>query len=681
MLSYVTNEDRPQDEEVDVEEFLTQIKSYSKFKSKKFMINKKDDSLLTFKCLFEEEHSNLRGANAYAFKRDGVYIAKCQGEVCYHSYEKLNRYLTKFAKLEFRYDLDDLPRLPFSDSPITVYKAPTGSGKTTKIIHEMMSALETEETIFIVLPSKTHIEELKKRFDDKTGDLEKAIKNKKLFVYTAETNDDNFKFNIASANVIITHHHYLKVRGHVGTKYAKIAEIYQKAERVIIDEGDRFLDLVHSNTLLVGGLYKENPRFDDTIIYSRNRKTLTKDEIEEEGLEYRTAILEPLLTSYQSIEFHARYELVDGLEYLDLVEAVRDRFHKLDDLYIENFHYEFYENQHAKELINKVMDHGDIYDAVDLALDYVTGATIVTNQGDELPRKQIGDMTLVLTYGSILDDLKEHERVMLTSATFTDYHYDLLDDYEIIEGHQKLKDVERIILLRGDKYRHTTKRQILDFATENDITALAFFGTKQVAEKLRKDYPLGSMFVDNGVYSVDKRQNLEDQLEQRTVTMIGLESVMSVGYNYVEEIQGEGFELLYFDKRPISPDYKKYYMHGNNIKQIKDSYNLNVYLQAIGRAFRTEKEELTIIFNEIEDKIYERLLEELRKITNAKLIESSYNKSNLKSSVYRHLERVAEEKGLSIERLCKAYLKNNKLIEERIRHGLLQIEEASEEGT
>lgn len=652
---------------VDIEEFLAHISSYGPLKNKKRMVQKKNENLLTFKCLFDDEHSSMRDANAYAFKRDGIYVAKCQGEVCHHSYDKLNKHLQKFTPINFNYDLEQMKSLPFSESkPMTVYRAPTGSGKTTRIITEMMRAFNESDRIFIVLPSKTHIQELLKRYNDTTKDLSVIENSRKLFIFTSETNDDNFRLNVTAANVIITHHHYLKTKGHLGIKYGKIKDIYSQASTVIIDEADRFLDLVHSNTLLVGGLYRKMQRFDGSIIHKKNIKSLTLDDLSEE-YQIKTNILEPVFTSFQTIEFHSKHEIVEGLGYLDMVETLTEEFVKIKELKLDNFHYEFYVNLDPKPLEDKIIDEGDIPDAISLALRSANAATLIYNEGDNYKRKQIGDVNLVLTYHDILKDLKAHPRVLLTSATFTDYHFDILDDHEVIDGEQKLKDVKRIVVLRNGKYSTNTKKQVLSFVSDNKVMTLSFFGTKAVAEAQRRRYPDSTMFVDNGVYSVAKRNNIKDHIQQRTVTLVGLESVMSVGYNYLEEVEGDGFELLYFDKIPLSPDFTKYYLDETKVKEIKQAYNLNVYLQAVGRAFRMEKEELTIVFNEIEDETYDLLLDKLREISNAAIIEAEYSLSNLKASVYRHLERLAEEKGISIDRLFKAYLNNNHLIQERMK--------------
>ena len=654
-------------DKVDIEEFLANISSYGPLKNKKRMVQKKNDNLLTFKCLFDDEHSSMRDANAYAFKKDGIYVAKCQGEVCHHSYEKLNKHLQKFTPLDFNYDLTELKELPFSKTkPMTVYRAPTGSGKTTRIITEMMKAFNQNDRIFIVLPSKTHIRELLNRYNDKTKDLSVIENSRKLFIYTAETNDDNFRLNVTAANVIITHHHYLKTKGHLGIKYGKVKDIYSQVTTVIIDEADRFLDLVHSNTLLVGGLYRKMQRFDGSVIYKKNIRSLTIDDLNEE-YQIKTNILEPIFTSFQTIEFNAKHEIVENLGYLNMVEVITEEFVKLKEKKVDNFHYEFYINPEPKPLEDKIVDEGDIPEAMNLALRSASAATIIYNEGDNYKRKQIGDVNVVLTYHDILKDLKAHPRVLLTSATFTDYHFDVLDDYEIIDGEMKLKDVKRIVVLRNEKYSTNTKKQLLSFVSENKIMTLSFFGTKAVAETQRQRYPDSTMFVDNGVYSVSKRKSIKDHIQQRTVTLVGLESVMSVGYNYLEEVEGEGFEMLYFDKIPLSPDFTKYYLDDTKVKEIKQAYNLNVYLQAVGRAFRMEKEELTIIFNEIEDHTYDSLIEKLREISNAAIIEAEYTLSNLKASVYRHLERLAQEKEISVDRLFKAYLSNNQLIQERMK--------------
>jgi hypothetical protein len=66
--------------------------------------------------------------------------------------------------------------------------------------------------------------------------------------------------------------------------------------------------------------------------------------------------------------------------------------------------------------------------------------------------------------------------------------------------------------------------------------------------------------LDNGNYKF-KRSNSEDYgyNMKRNLTIIGLESGMAKGYNFVEEVDNisEGINAIYFDSETVSPDYTK----------------------------------------------------------------------------------------------------------------------------
>lgn len=83
------------------------------------------DTLLSFKCLFPGDHTNMSGsnANAYAFKKDGVYVCKCHGMVCSESYKTLNYRIKTVRDYP---DLVGYSDLINKDYKVNLFKAYTG---------------------------------------------------------------------------------------------------------------------------------------------------------------------------------------------------------------------------------------------------------------------------------------------------------------------------------------------------------------------------------------------------------------------------------------------------------------------------------------------------------------------------------------------------------------------------
>lgn len=108
-------------EEVDVTEFLHHVDGHVNTIPEKVV---KSGTLLKFPCMFPEHHTNKKGANAYAFKRDGHYICKCQGEVCQHEYQILNKKLiNEGVKLK---NLPVYDGFGNKDEKVSLFLRPTG---------------------------------------------------------------------------------------------------------------------------------------------------------------------------------------------------------------------------------------------------------------------------------------------------------------------------------------------------------------------------------------------------------------------------------------------------------------------------------------------------------------------------------------------------------------------------
>jgi hypothetical protein len=146
------------------------------------------------------------------------------------------------------------------------------------------------------------------------------------------------------------------------------------------------------------------------------------------------------------------------------------------------------------------------------------------------------------------------------------------------------------------------------------------------------------MLNDNGIYCVGKRKDSNDFITniQRNVTIAGLESSVAKGYNYLEEVDGltKGFELIYFDTPPVSPQIVKKYIDTEGLLQdYKNDYNISIFSQAIGRAMRSKKETLTIALNKIDDYTYGMIVDYLKRTTNARIIEDDLTITNVRLSI------------------------------------------------
>jgi hypothetical protein len=128
----------------------------------------------------------------------------------------------------------------------------------------------------------------------------------------------------------------------------------------------------------------------------------------------------------------------------------------------------------------------------------------------------------------------------------------------------------------------------------------------------------------------------------RNVTLAGLESSVAKGYNYLEEVETSsyGFELIYFDSSPVSPQIVKKYIDDNGkLEDYENDYNISVFAQAIGRALRKQKETLTLAINSIDTYSYEMIKTYLRTYTNAELLEDDLNITNIKVSLSGYLRQ------------------------------------------
>jgi hypothetical protein len=166
-----------------------------------------------------------------------------------------------------------------------------------------------------------------------------------------------------------------------------------------------------------------------------------------------------------------------------------------------------------------------------------------------------------------------------------------------------------------------------------------------------------SMLNDNGIYSVGQRKSVDDYIDNqdRNITLAGLESSVAKGYNYFEETQGKGFEVVYFDNEPVSPPtIKKYPNEHDELQDYKSNYNISTFAQAIGRGFRKNKDVMTLCFNKIDDNTFQDVVEYLEEHTDSRVLVEELTLTNLKISISSMIKNENYE-------IIKDRLKNNEL--------------------
>lgn len=599
----------------------------------------KKDELLTFPCLFPEEHSDLKNANAYAFKKDGMYFAKCHGEVCSHRYEELNRQLKdiQLNKIDFKttrsFDIDD--------NGVTVYLAPTGWGKTETIADECLTAVNDGRKLVVVLQNIEAIHRLIGRMGDRSGEHEKVksmVDNDIIYVFTAENKDD-YKVKFEKARVIITHHYYFKNAGDILTKYQSTVDLLNLPNvELIIDEAHTLLELSTKIDLQIGGLYEKHS-YDGLVTYRKNRKSLLNEDLAETTLIRKTDVIEPKLNDYGNVDLTFNHKLYDDVKYIDIYTAVRERLTLVNTFNEEYMQYQYYKNYRPSEPnINSLDSTKGVIDDLVEPCDY---AVIGVNIGDDIKRRNIGDFNITFHHYQIINEiLNKPKKVILTTATMNDYHYHILDrvvKYNVIDIKDKIEKVKTIVLLRNvDKNSSRKRSTILGEIDDNNIPSLLFMPTIAKAKRWLSILK-NSMLNDNGIYSIGERKSATDYLDNvaRNITLVGLESSVAKGYNYLEETQGGGFEVIYFDNEPVSPPtIKKYPQMNDTLKDYKSTYNISTFAQAIGRAFRKDKQVLTLAFNKIEDETFEDIIEYLDSATNSRVITDELNLTNLKIATF-----------------------------------------------
>ena len=627
-------------ENVDIAEFKRSVTAFVKDLP---VIKKKGDSLLTFECLFPHTHTSKN--YGYAFKKDGIYIAKCQGEACSHEYKELNKNIKNSTLNTLSFD--NSAGFDVEDG-INVFLAPTGWGKTEKIAEEALKVINQHGKLLILLQNKEAINRLLDRIDDKSGGYTTSLlESGRIFVYTAENKTDHFAEDVANAHVIISHHYYFKNAGDVLTYFPSSDFILkQKNLEVIVDEAHSFIELASRLDLDIGGTY-DLRTFNGVEIFLKNYTAYSKDDANNKPSLHRiTACVEGYVSDFGTITLQRQNKVYKDISYMDLVSDINDRMEFVSQFREDNYLYRVYKNPNVQPIkANNVQDAGS---ASDLLLNSSEHLVIAINEGDDYKRRKVGDISLTIYHSQNLQQLlRRPKKVILTTATMNQYHKDILGRHCKYTTHtikEDIKKIGKIVLLRANDSKASRMRnKVLETVNTVNSRSLLFFPTIDKAKAVLHDYE-NAMLNDNGFYVVGKRKSHNDFVDNmgRNVTLAGLESSVAKGYNYLEEVETSsyGFELIYFDSSPVSPQIVKKYIDDNGkLEDYENDYNISVFAQAIGRALRKQKETLTLAINSIDTYSYEMIKTYLRTYTNAELLEDDLNITNIKVSLSGYLRQ------------------------------------------
>ena len=627
-------------QEVNAEE-LAQI--LMRILGKSTSITKKNSTLLTFPCLFPEMHSKQN--NAYAYKQNGYYVCKCQGVVCESEYIELNNAIRNEYTTSVVWDFEGFNVDKSNGNKVKLFIAPTGFGKTEKIAQEVLNAVSRNEKLLVVCQSKEAITRIKNRVNYySNGALPTLEMSGRLFTWISENNDGKLDQSFIKANVILTHHYYLSNAGDVLTYYPALQQVLSISNlNVIVDEAHTWLELASQLSIECGGLYQQIT----SNRYQENRERLILDQKLErkDKLEEITACLEPTLTDFGTIELRKQYKVYKSLDYVDLVSAIDERFAPIIDYKDEDCtEYKLYKNNEPSMIQANNLE--DCSNVTNLILDPSEYILVSRLKGDDTPRKTIGRTIANIYHYSLLKLIFDRvNHVILTTATMTDYHFNILDrvcQYDTIRVDQQISKIETVVLLHKTKdTRKNIRKQILDSLNDTNARALMFMPTIDNAKDVVAKYD-NMICCDNGWYTISKRVSQEDYVDnfKRNVIVCGLESSVSKGYNFMEEVgdNAEGFDIVYFDSEPVSPDVlKKYVSLDGKIVDYYDTYAMTTFTQAIGRALRKEKKQLTLCLNNISPKLIGAIQSYLQQTLNCRIVVDELNLTNLKVSTLKDI--------------------------------------------
>jgi len=629
----------------------------------------KKGEIITFKCLFPDEHTDTKTANAYAFKKDGVYVARCHGTVCANKYWELNKQLKEIALNQIKFD--NAKGFGDFNQKHVLFKAPTGWGKTEAIAEEVLKTINNNGKMLVLLQSKEAISRLSDRINEKSGGAFETLNQMgKIYIYTSENKTEEHDLDVNRANVILSHHFYFKNAGNILTYYQKSFEMLKEPNlKVIIDEAHTYIELASRMDLEVGGLYKKES-FAGMELWTHNVKKMSREHMEyhnalgEEEYQIKTDVLEPIINDFYSVELRKQWKLYPQVEYLDVVEEIENsEDYELKDVFEEGeIEYSVYKNKGVQPIQPNNISEDDA--GLHLLTNSAERIIFAKSKGDDKPRRHLGRVMMTAYHSQFLNEvLNKPSQVILTTATWEKYHDDIVrgltNDLHVHEENDPVESIGKIVLLRPKKEKTTRiRKQVLETTNDLNARALLFFPTISKAREIAKEYD-NIMLNDNGMYSIGKRKSSMDYVDNfvRNVTVAGLESSVAKGYNYLEEVDGntDGFELVYFDKKPVSPNViKKYFDRNGKLQDYQSDYKWSAFAQAIGRAFRKTKDVLCVAINDISHEDYNIIKDYIKKETKAEIIEDELNIFNIRISIKSFVNSVG------FDELSKK-LKDNKL--------------------
>ena len=655
--------------EVNIVEFKRLLMLIDKRIADNIIIQKKG-KMLIFDCP-NENHSGKNFARAY--NNDGIYYVSCFGNVCIDDWKDINKELRIKGSVDSY--LKKTKGFPIEKrEKLNIFKAHMGWGKTFRITEEMARALNNNSYLLILVPNKANIDNLINMFESNHDKkIAPFIQSGKIAIYTANNENEKRKKTLMNANVIISHHQYFQNVGDMLSFYETSYEILNKPNQaLIIDEADAFVEKISTLNILTSYKYKKG-MFKKGEVWKKDNEKYTSEtffeKIKNREIDVLDKTQELIMGMTGEIKLICKDEVIDILadEYIGLIPLIlknKDFKMEVKDFKKDNYLISVIANENKYNMMpHNVIEKINIEDQDEFITNNLikraSRIVIWKNKGDEFLRKNVGDVNVSFYFYELLDKLLSLPReIILTSATFENYHFDIIGNitnkYNFVEKKEPMEKIKKILVLRNAK-NGGGKNKTLEKVSEYKMNSLFFLSTKNDCDVvLRGNYRSKLWWNDNGITKVAFNRNENYTEKDRNISLVSLEAPIARGYNFIEEISKKenGFELIWFQQPPISPDFIKCFINKDG-KLIDRSFdnNLNKVIQAIGRAFRKEKDRLTICLNAFPDDIYNSVIKQLRNDTGAEVIEGKLNVANLEIAISK-----LTEKGI-------AKLKNNELVQ------------------
>lgn len=659
-------------EKCSIEEFKSILKSI-KHPFIPAMNYKRDKKIIALNnCLFPDHHSNPIRAGIK--KINGIYKCFCFGEACEGSgdYFKLNQKIETLYHSQKKYNFGENKNWnDLATGEVHVLHAPTGWGKTETNISDIMNFFNEignnlSKKKIVMVQHKAAIDALIRRLQEKMGKeiyLE-LLKNGRIMIWTGDVKIQSgaFENKIRKASVIITHHFYAFPQGDLILFHEKWKWIMKEFNPdLIIDEAQTFIETATRKDVKIGACYKR----DFSGKWIQNREKFTKQQKLENP--YIKTIGDCLEFSkhkiFKSVSLRQNSELYQEVKYVNLFNEIKQRFKILNDWEENNWRYIHLINEKTTYPLMKGEENENNSSYIDNLLNPTSAAIISINIGDEIPRKTIGDVYVSFFHEQFVNFIiKCSSRLILMGATINENHVAIIKNQlenknlnEIIIP-EKIDKSDNIVLLVKENDLINTREGVIETLIESESKALIFMPTKDSAEKLMKKYPENIMLNNNGRYETDYRITDKDYAN-RNITVLGLESGGAQGTNFVDELYGDfGLEIIYIEGSSVSPKILKKWIDvkTGEVIDYEHDYNIETMVQAIGRAFRKRKHNLTIVLNNTDEILVEKLIKSLKERTTANLKKGIYTNYNLQLTLESYLKTL-DEKSIEI-------IKDNKIV-------------------